>query len=112
MTEVMPQSSTRPRQEVPNAYGMKFELTWPVPAVGPMDLERSAAIGGTAKYGYSLAWCCWCLGSERTKDLVRFLWPRQVEYRHLIGPTFFPVYVLVLKVAVAIAFVVTAGFAV
>src|SRR5215510_2832164 len=50
---------------------------------------------------------------ERTEDLVRFLWPRQVEYRqHLIGPTFLPVYLLVLKVALAIAFLVTAGFAV
>src|SRR5262245_41257047 len=50
---------------------------------------------------------------ERTEDLVRFLWPRQVEYRqHLIGPTFLPVYLLVLKVALAIAFVVAAGFAV
>src|SRR5262245_20259281 len=50
---------------------------------------------------------------ERTEDLVRFLWPRQVEYRqHLIGPTFLPVYLLVLKVALAIAVLVTAGFAV
>ena len=42
---------------------------------------------------------------------MRFLWPR-VPYRHLIGPTFFPVYLLVLKVALAITLVVTAGFAV
>jgi serine phosphatase RsbU (regulator of sigma subunit) len=42
---------------------------------------------------------------------VRFLWAR-VPYRHLIGPTFFPVYLLVLKVALAVTLVVTAGFAV
>ena len=42
---------------------------------------------------------------------MRFLWPR-VPYRHLIGPTFFPVYLLVLKVALAVTLVVTAGFAV
>jgi serine phosphatase RsbU (regulator of sigma subunit) len=41
---------------------------------------------------------------------VRFLWLRQRH--HLIGPTFFPIYLLVLKVALAIALVVTAGFAV
>ncbi len=42
---------------------------------------------------------------------MRFLWPR-VPYRHLIGPTFFPVYLLVLKLALAVTLVVTAGFAV
>jgi serine phosphatase RsbU (regulator of sigma subunit) len=42
---------------------------------------------------------------------VRFLWPR-VPSRYLIGPTFFPVYILVLKVALAVTVVVTAGFAV
>lgn len=42
---------------------------------------------------------------------MRFLWPR-VPSRHLIGPTFFPVYLLVLKVALAVTVVVTAGFAV
>ena len=42
---------------------------------------------------------------------VRFLWPR-VPHRHLIGPTFFPVYLLVLKVALAVTLVLTAGFAV
>ena len=42
---------------------------------------------------------------------MRFPWPR-VPYRHLIGPTFFPVYLLVLKLALAVTVVVTAGFAV
>jgi len=42
---------------------------------------------------------------------VRFLAAR-APYRHLIGPTFFPVYLLVLKVALAVTLVVTAGFAV
>jgi serine phosphatase RsbU (regulator of sigma subunit) len=39
------------------------------------------------------------------------LWPR-VRYRHLIGPTFFPVYLLVLKLALAVTVVVTAAFAI
>jgi len=42
---------------------------------------------------------------------VRFLWPR-VAYRPLIGPTFFPVYVLVLKLALGLTVLVTAGFAI
>lgn len=42
---------------------------------------------------------------------MRLPWPR-VPYRHLIGPTFLPVYALVLKVALAITVVVTAGYAV
>ena len=42
---------------------------------------------------------------------MKFLWPR-VPHRHLIGPTFFPVYLLVLKVALVVTLVVTAGFAV
>ena len=42
---------------------------------------------------------------------MRFLWPR-VPYRHLIGATFFPVYLLVLKVALAVTLLVTVGFAV
>ena len=42
---------------------------------------------------------------------MRFLWPR-VAYRPLIGPTFFPVYVLVLKLALGLTVLVTAGFAI
>ena len=42
---------------------------------------------------------------------MRLLWSR-VPHRPLISPTFFPVYLLVLKLALAITLVVTAGFAV
>src|SRR5262245_34840104 len=40
---------------------------------------------------------------------VKLPWPR-VPYRHLIGPALFPVYVLAMKVALAITLVVTVGF--
>ena len=50
-------------------------------------------------------------GPAQTVATVRLRWPR-IPYRHLIGPTFFPVYLLVLKLALGVTVVVTAGYAV